>query len=97
MESNASALPVSLEGAVKLTLMNALPNLATTELLASTFLKATDVSAPQDTLELTAKKNEQIAEMTLAPKEQCAKMNQDITTTLACVGVDTLDMIVTLL
>lgn len=93
-ESSAIAQPVSLADVVRLIWMNVLASLATMVDLAQTFLKDTGAHVPQDILESIAKKRNLTAETIHAPKELCAKMNQDTITTHAYADLVTLVQIV---
>lgn len=96
-ESNVSVQLDSLADVARSTSTNVLHNRATTVPLASIYHKTTGVSALPDTLVSTVRKKSPIVEMTRVPKEPCARMSQDSTTTLVCADPVTLVLIVTLL
>lgn len=87
-ESNVTAQPDFQDDDVKLTLMNVQVNLATMVVLALICRKDTAALVLQDTEELTVKKKDLNVETILALKGLCAKMNQVMTTTPACVDLD---------
>lgn len=80
---SASALLVLLEQGVRSMLTNALQLLATMAELASICHKATDATAPKDTMDFNAKRKHRIAMTILVPTEPCAETNLESETTLA--------------
>jgi hypothetical protein len=93
MVFNVSVQQDFLDAAVRLISTNVHHSHVTMVVSAKTRLKAINVNAPQDTVELIVKKKSLIAEMTLAQLEPCVKMNLVSITLPACVEVDTLEKI----
>lgn len=91
---NVTVPPDSLAADVKLTSMSALVNLVTTKVPVLISHKDTAAHVLLATAVSTVKRKDPTAEMTLAPKELCAKMNLDLTTTHVYVDQDTLALIV---
>lgn len=84
----------SLVVVVKLTSMNARPNLVITVELVQTYLRVIVVNVQPDILESIARKRSAIAVTIPVQPELCVRMSLAIRITLACAAVDTLEPIV---
>lgn len=91
---NASVQRVSPENAVKLILMNALPNHVSMGAHALIYHRVTDVNVHRATLESIARKSNLTAVTIPVQQEPCARTSRASITTLACVAAVTLALIV---